>query len=239
MSQFTAKVGKSTDKVNALNDYAVKNLEGIAEQRQNPPTLPNRMLLAISPFAAFRPPNADDSEEQVKKIVIDTANGIADKVKVLQSASFDITHSLDTIQSTLDRIQELAVDEIGTQPRMDVLGALWARLAHPDDYKEHKSHSSLLTDMTSFYESASYVMQETTASLNGVEANLDEFYDDLSTPGLTLRDQPLEIIVAQFKGSSRRLEASKEKLELIEGGERPRGDDVKKVVTKTVAVTSA
>ena len=108
---------------------------------------------------------------------------------------------------------------------MAVLGALWTRLARPDDYEEHKSHTSLLTDMTEFYEKSSYVMQETIAALNHVEAELSEFRDDFATPGLILKDNPLEVIIALLRKSGQRLEAGKTKLERIEEGERVRRID--------------
>lgn len=49
-------------------------------------------------------------------------------------------------------------------------------------------------------------MQETTAALNNVEAELTKFRDEFATPGLILSDTP-EIIVALLRRSGRRLEA--------------------------------
>lgn len=117
---------------------------------------------------------------------------------------------------------------------MDILGALWTRLARPNDYKEHKSHTSLLTDMTAFYKKSAHVMQETTAALNHVEAELSEFRDDFATPGLILKDHPLEVIIALLRNSGQRLESGKMKLEQIEEGQRPQ-----KTSMRTVAVTLA
>jgi hypothetical protein len=237
LSRFTAKVGKSIDTVHTFDEYAVKALESIAEWQRNPPALVRRAISAISPFAAFALANADSSEEQVKHLFIITAARISDKVKLLIDDSFDLTHKLDTIQETLDQIKELSINEIGDLPRMDVLGALWTRLACADDYEQHKSHTSLLTDMTDFYESSSSVMKETTEALNRVEAELSEFRDDFATPGLILKDHPLEVAIALLRKSGQRLEARKRKLEHIEeGGERPqRGNDIQKASsTRTV-----
>ena len=60
---------------------------------------------------------------------------------------------------------------------MAVLGALWTRLARPDDYEP--------------------------------------------TPGLILKDEPLEVVLALLRNSGQRLEAGKTKLEYIEGEGRP------------------
>lgn len=191
----------------------------------------------MSPFAAFGPPDSAHSEEQVKHLFISTADRISNKVKLLVDDSFDLGHSLDAIQETLDRIKELALDEIGDLPRLDVLGALWTRLAHADDYNQHQSHSSLLTDMTDFYESSSYIMEETVAALNRVEAELSEFRDDFATPGLILKDHPLEVIVALLRKSGQRLEAGKKKLESIEeGAARPQKYDNSKTSTRIVSI---
>ena len=234
MSRFTAKVSKSIDTVKDFDEYAVKALEGIAEQQQNPSTLSSRIILAISPFAAFSIANKDYIEEQVKHIFIVTAARISDKVKLLIDDSFDLARNLNIIQEILDRIKELAVDEIGDVPQRDILSALWTRLARADDNEQHKSHTSMLTDMTEFYEKSSYVMRETAAALNRVKTEMSGFRDDLSAPGLILKENPLEVIIALLRKSGQLLEVGKTKLEQIEEGRRPRGNGVQKTSGRTV-----
>ena len=221
LSRFTAKVGKSIDVVKIFDDYAVNALEGIAESQRNPPTLSSRLTSALNPFAAFSLTDADYTEEQVKQVFINMATRISGKVKLLLDDSFDLDHSLNRIQESLDRIQELSVDEVGDLPQMDVLGALWSRLARPDDHAQHLSHTSLLQDLSGFYKSSSNVMRETTAALNHIEAELGEFRDDFATPGLILKDEPLEVVLALLRTAGQRLEAGKTKLERIEEGGRP------------------
>ena len=93
--------------------------------------------------------------------------------------------------------------------------------------------------MTAFYENSANVMKETTAALNHVEAELSEFRDDFATPGLILKDHPLEVIIAMLRNSGQRLEAGKLRLELIEEGDRPQKTGIQKASTNTVAVTRA
>ena len=181
------------DAVHTFNDYAIRALERIAELERSPPTLPSRILSAMSPFAAF------DSEEQVKDLFFSTADRISNKLKLLIDDSFDLGHSLDAVQETLNRIKELALDEIADLPRLDLLSALWTRFAHADDYNQQQAHSSLLTDMTDFFESPSYIIEETVATLEPVEAELSEFRENFAIPGLVLKDHPLEIIVALLR----------------------------------------
>lgn len=184
---------------------------------------------SINPFAAFSLANIDPADENVKQLFISTAIRISDRVKLLLEDSFDLSHNKDVIQETLDRIKELALGEVGNLPRLHVLGALWARLVRADDYEQHKPHTSLLTDMIDFYESSSKVMKETIVALSHVEAELGEFCDDFAAPGLILKDDPLEVIIALLRKSAQRLEVGKMKLEHIEEGKRPR----KKIIPRT------
>ena len=227
-------MGKSIDKVKIFDDYAVKTLENIAEREQNPPSLPSRALSALNPIAAFT--NTKHSEAEVKDVFVRTAAKISGGVKLLIDDSFNLAHDLDLIQETLDLLKELTIDEGEDLPRKDVLGALWERLARPDDYEEYRSHSALLTEMTEFYKSSSFVMEETTAALNHIEAELEEFRDDYASPGLILKDDPLEVIIALLRNSGQRLEAGKMKLEQVEQGERPRRDDIPKEGPRRVTV---
>ena len=220
MSRFTAKVGKSIDIVQTFDEYAARALEDIAERQQNPSTLPSRVISAISLLAAFSLKNTDYYEEQVKRLFISTVDQIRGKVRLLIDDSFELAHGLNKVQQPLDRIKVLAINEIGDLPRMDALAALWTRLAPPDGYEQFKSHGSLLTDMTKFYEKSSYVMKETTAALNHVEAELSEFRDDFATPALILKNNPLEVLIALFRKSGQRLEVGKRKLEYIENTRR-------------------
>lgn len=202
-----------------FDEYAVKTLEGIAENQRNPPTLSSRLKSALSPVSAFSVAVTD--EEQVKKVFIDTATRISGKVKLLLDEAFYLGHNLDSIQETLERIGELSIDEVGDLPQMHVLGALWSRLARPDDHAQHQSHTSLLTDLSEFYTKSSNVMKETIGALNHIEAELGEFRDDYATPGLILKDEPLEIVLALLRQSGQRLETGRNRLQYIEDGGRP------------------
>lgn len=229
-----AKVGKSVDTVRIFDDYAVEALEGIAEQQQTPSPPLSQALSAISPFAAFRPADAYYIEEKVKDVFITTATKISNKLQLLIDSSLELGHNFGLIQEALDRFKVLAVDEVGDLPRRDVLGALWTRLARRSDYDRYKTHTSLLTEITDFYGNSSFVMKETTAALNRVEAELEEFRADLASPGLILNDDPLEVVIAMLRNSGQRLEAGRRKLENIGQGQRPSRNDIP-MATRTVS----
>lgn len=216
MSRFTAKVSKTVDTVHAFDAYAAKTLEGIISQREYTPSLPARFLDALNPLGAFTGSNADSSETQVKALFLSTAARLSSRVTPLIDESFRLETSLDLIQETLDRIQELAVDETGEAPRMHVLAALWMRLARADDYEAYRAHAGLLMDLMRFYDASKEVMRLTRAALNRVGSELDEFRDDLASPGLVLADAPLEVVIAEFRNSGQRLEAGRLALRQIE-----------------------
>ena len=65
---------------------------------------------------------------------------------------------------------------------MDGLRALWSRLACPDDYERHKSHTAVLNDLAGVDNSSSDVMEETMAAFNHVEVELGNFCDDFANP---------------------------------------------------------
>ena len=214
-------MGKSIDTVATFDNYAVKTLEKIDSRQRTQLALPWRALSAIRPLAALDLARQTPTEGELKHLFITTATRISGKVKILIDNSFELGHDIDKIQEVLDRIKELAVDEIGDLPREDVLGALWAQLTRPDDHELLRSHKRLLTDISDFYQSSSSVMRETTGALNRVEAELEEFREDFATAGLLPNEYPLEVIMALFKKSAERLEAGRKGLEFVEARDRP------------------
>ena len=160
----------------------------------------------------------------MKHLLIYTADKISNKVRVLIEDSYQLDHSLEKIQSTLDGMKELVAAELGDLPRTHILKALWNHLARSDDYEQLKSHTTLLEDMTEFYKRSSSVMKETVAALNHIEAELSEFRDDYTTPVLILINDPLEVIIELLKKSGQRLETGWQKLESIEWRARRQKD---------------
>jgi len=178
-------------------------------------------MLAIRPFAALDLVRAGETEAQVKQVFITTTIRISAKVKLLIDEAFELSHGLDTIQETLDSIKEITAEELGDLPGMDVLGAIWLQLTQPNEHAEYQSHTTLLKDMTSFYDECTEVMKVTTGALNRVEAELGELRDDFAAPGLILKDYPIEVIISLLRRSIDRLEIGRLNLEQVEQGGRP------------------
>ena len=247
MSLFTAKVGKTIDKVKIFDDYAVKALEEIAEGQRNSRTLSGRLTSVLitvlrsvfSPLAAFRIGDADYTEEQAKHVCIDTATRISEIVKALLNDAFSLDHSLQKISQSLEHISGLSQNERDEIPEKDVLSALWSHLTRPDAYVQYKSHDLLLKDLAGYFKSAETVLKHTMAALLRIEGELTEIRDDYATPGLTMKDEPLEIVVASLRKAGQRLEEGKTHLEKIEGGGRPQIKGLPSASMRTVTLKQA
>lgn len=224
--------------IHIFDNDAVKVLNRIAERQRKLSALPRQILLAISPFAAFGPANAGYTEAQVKKIFITTLSQIIDEVRSLIKSSVDLDHQFDEIQSNLDQINKLAVNEIGNLPRWDVLSELWARLAYANEYEEYKSHQSLLSDLAWFYENSSRMIKETMIALNRIEAELNESGREyFGKPRLILSDHPLESIIALFRKAGQRLEAKHREFRRTKDRGRPQTKfETRKTVTRGVTL---
>lgn len=212
----------------------MKSLEGIAERQQRRPALPERVLSLMNPKSAFDHLSANETETEVRKVLIQHTTKIADKVKLLIEDSFNLFHQLDVIQEILDRINEIAGDEKKNLPRHRVLSTLWQRVAHPDDHEKFMKQVAVLENLSDFYKRSSDVMRETTASLNHIEAELDVFRDDFATPGLLMADLPLDVVVNLLRLSADRLEAGNSGLRRIEEGGRPQGVGAQTRATTTI-----
>lgn len=227
---MTAKGGHTIDTANSFNGYAVKTLQDIDDRQRNPQPLLDFIRTFTDPFAVLGPLDKDLSgkdEKEIKDVFIITANGIGGKIHSITNDCFDLGHMAENIQQTLDRIKGLAINDFDDTPQMSSLGALWTSVAQRDKYQQYQSHSALLTSLTGMYKNASYVMEETVAALNTLEAEMNEYRDDFATPGLIMQDFPIRLIVEQFQKSSQRLEAGLAKFGRIEAGERPQGSSTR------------
>lgn len=162
-----------------------------------------------------------------------------DTASLLIHDSFNIDRNISIALKTLDRINALAVDEVGQVSRTDVLGALWARMARPDDWEMFQSHTAHLKYLAELFTRSSYVIKQTTAALIHLEPELKEFRDDFASPGLILKDIPFETIIPVLKKYGRRLEeAERSRLrDAEEDRRRMRNHDFRKVVTTETVST--
>jgi hypothetical protein len=201
------------DAATAFDEYTIKRLEAIAGYQ---PSLTERIIENMG----LIPPVADRSQREVTEAVVRTASAIGAQTAKLLADSFEQSHGLDRIQATLDRIKEVALDELGDLPRYSVLGALWLRLVRPDDHASLKAHQQLLTDMGGFYDGAAHVMGDAAMALNRIEAELEGFRDDYAV--ISIEQYPLEAMIPQFRMARERIESAQRRFDVIEDGRNAR-----------------
>ena len=208
----------------------MERLQDIDDRQRNRQPLLDLIRLLVDPFAVLGPLDTELSEkddQKLRDVFITTANGISGKLQSLANDCFNLGHRGENIQQALDRIQELAINDLDDLPQMAPLGALWKIVANPDGYQQYQSHSALLNSLNAMYKNASYVMEQTGSALNTVEAEMKEFRDDFATPGLIMQNFPIRLIVEQFQKASQRLGAGLAMFRRIEAGELKQGSSTR------------
>lgn len=219
LSRFTAKVSKSVDAVITIDEHVARKLEVAVDVQTQPRSLPGAIVKMLNPVSAFRVSTNGFSDEELKEIFLKSTSRIATEIHPLIAEAFELRELLDVIQTNLDRIQELTHDELGDLPRKEVLALLWSQLARADEYAQYKNHKQLLGDLTKFYQDAGEVMKVTGYALDRSEVELETFRDEFSAPSLVMREDPLEVIIARLRSSTKRLEAGRR---VMDGVEAPR-----------------
>lgn len=198
----------------------MKKLEAIEDRQNRSLSLQQAALSMLSPLSAFRSTGDALTEEELKEVFLTATSQIAGRLPPCIADAWELHGLFKKIQSTLDRIQELAVDEMGDLPQMAILASLWNQLARADEYAEHRSHKELLEDLTGFYKSLGERTVETISALKRISSELKEFRDEYASAKLILRDFSLKVTMSTMRKSTERLESGRRALERIENGER-------------------
>ena len=160
------------------------------------------------------------TEEQLKEVFLVATSQIAGRLPPCITDAWELHGLFQKIQMSLERIQELAIDEMGDLPQMAVLSSLWNQVARADEYAEHKSHKQLLQDLTGFYRSLGQRTVDTISTLKRITAELKELRDEYASARLVLRDFSLKVIMSTLRKATERLEAGRRALDRIEDGGR-------------------
>ena len=198
----------------------MKKLGAIEDLENQPPSWRQDALSMLSPFSAFRSTGDTLTEKQLKEVFLAATSQIAGRLPPCISDAWELHGLFKKIQVSLERIQELATDEMGDLPQMAVLSSLWSQVARADEYAEHKSHKELLKDLTGFYKSLSERTVDTLSTLKRISTELKAFRDEYASARLVLRDFSLKVIMSTLRKSTERLDAGRRALAQIEDGER-------------------
>lgn len=156
----------------------------------------------------------------MKEIFLTATSQVANRLPPCIADAWDLHGLFENIQSTLDRIQELALDEMGDLPQMAILAAWWNQLARADEHSENRSHKELLEGLTRIYKSLGERTVDTISALRKISSGLKEFRDEYASAKSVWREFSFKIIISAIRTSTERLESGRRTLERIEDGER-------------------
>ena len=198
----------------------MKKLEAIEDRQNQLPSLQQAALNMLRPFSAFRSTGNALTEKNLKEVFLTATSRIADRLPPCIADAWELHGLFKKIQSTLDQIQKLALDEMGDLPQTAILASWWNQFARPDEHSENRSHKELLEDLTRSYRSLGERTVDTISALMKIKSELKEFRDEYASAKLVWRELPLKVIMSAIRKSTERLELGRRTLERIEEGER-------------------
>lgn len=208
-----AGVASLSDTVIAVSQWADRNLEKIQLLENKAPS----MLEIIS--SALLPASTSNSlllrtEDGLKDVFIRITSELEEGARNLMKYIGTLSFQFETIKLKLNKTGTyLQKEESGEKwGERDVLPQLWMRLIRPDDHLNYKDHRLLLSDLTVYYEIAMNVTQSAERGVKDLTAHLRRMRDNLATPGLVLRDRPLEVSMKMLRGSIERIEKSRKEI---------------------------
>jgi hypothetical protein len=196
--------------MSVYDGYIARSLKKIADKVNHPVPLSALDKIELpfywtwsifNPLKALGLASSNTIEQQVKDLFLYSVKTTLRNVHQVQNEALQQEDNLDKINKILVDLKGKSDKELNLQPNMGILRALWVRTRMPEDWKQYKSHGSLLEELTTFYRDATDVVKQTTERLRPL-----------------LLKEPMEVLIAMFQNASHDLEAAKKDLEKIEGG---------------------
>lgn len=209
-----AGVASLSDAVIAVSQWADRNLEKIQQLENKRPSALQIISSALLPLSTSNGLSLR-SEDELKEVFIRITSELEEGARNLMKYIGTLNYQFEMIKLKLNKTGTyLQKEEHGEKWReKDVLPRLWMKLISPDDHVNYKDHRLLLSDLTDFYKIAMDVTQSTEGGLKNLSAHLRQMRDNLATPGLVLRDRPLEVSMKMLRGSIERIENSRKEID--------------------------
>jgi hypothetical protein len=202
----------------AFDSHALRDLHDISDRLQTSPSLLQRLVSSLSPLSAFEA--RYEIEEELKEIYLRITNQMASRLPSLIKDARHLCYLLRRISDILGNIRGLTLNEWKITPEISILGRLWDILARSDDYAQLKSQQTLLNDLTTYYATASKMMNENLHALTLMRSNLKELSHVHASSVLTWRDVPLEMIIDNLSRAMKRLEDGRQRVDGMERGQQ-------------------
>jgi hypothetical protein len=202
----------------AFDRHALRDLHTISDRLRTSPSLPQRLVSSLSPLSAFE--TKYKIEDELKEIYLRTTNQMSNHLPSLIRDVSHLCYLLRRINDIQGNIRGLTLDERKNTSEIGILGQLWDILARSDNFAQLKSQQTLLNDLTTYYATASKMMNESLHALTLIRSNLKELPHVHASSVLAWRDVPLEMTIDNLSRAMKRLEDGRQRVDGMERGQQ-------------------
>jgi hypothetical protein len=208
LQSFEAKLGGAVDTIVAINDYAMREIEGAAAAT----TLPGIVMNALT-----RGRNAE-----LEVITHRNFENAMDVMSInLKRLIHEAGKSLQRLEELHERLETLYVmltqeNITSTANRDELLGRLWSQLGgNQKEKRDAVETGQLLTKLDWYRKAARAKVVETLLTLEGMEAEMEELRARVAAPALVGPSIPKEVQIEAIRMGVKRLNQSRRRAKEI------------------------
>jgi hypothetical protein len=221
LTTFDAKLGGAVDSILAINDFALRQIEGAAA---NAGTLQGRVASALVPWR-----KSEQERAAIKnfEIAMDTVS--TNMARLILEAEVSLGR-LEKLQETLATLQEILAREDGvfSEAQDELLGNLWSQLGGNRKLKRDAvATGKLLSHLGGYRKAARAKVVEALQTLQGMEAEMTDLRARVAAPALVGESVPVEVHLQAIRTGVKRLgEGRRRAKEVQESETRKRLEEV-------------
>jgi hypothetical protein len=209
LQSFEAKLGGAVDTIVAINDYAMREIEGAAAAAT---TLPGMVMSAL----------ARGRKAELEVITHRNFENAMDVMSInLKRLIHEAGKSLERLEELQERLKTLydmlTQENIAfTANRDELLGRLWSQLGgNQKEKRDAVETGQLLTKLDWYRKAARAKVVETLLTLEGMEAEMDELRARVAAPALVGASIPNEVQIEAIRMGVKRLNQSRRRAKEI------------------------
>ena len=231
LTRFGSKVNGVVDSLLAMDEFAIRSLEGVQLPDPHPITSAvSRIVLAPLHLIISRDPQK--TESSILKTFLQASATMDTSIQRLILEAELVLRDLDDLENRLSTIQEMASreDSVIQEKHQEVLAELWSFLGgNRRKLANFSSHRSLLANIATYRSRALAHVSASLIRLQQMQSDLEDLRDRVAQPvmlrdaqgegdvaGGILLEIPLEVHVESIRKGIERLSRGRER---IRGGE--------------------
>lgn len=231
LTRFGSKVNGVVDSLLAMDEFAIRSLEGVQLPDPHPITSAvSRIVLAPLHLIISRDPQK--TESSILKTFLQASATMDTSIQRLILEAELVLRDLDDLENRLSTIQEMASreDSVIQEKHQEVLAELWSFLGgNRRKLANFSSHRSLLANIATYRSRALAHVSASLIRLQQMQSDLEDLRDRVAQPvmlrdaqgegeaaGGILLEIPLEVHVESIRKGIERLNRGRER---IRGGE--------------------